>query len=106
LLIAGVFFLFYLGDFYFLYHTCFQGSTRPVKMKVRNAIRRMEKGEKMYIANIDTIFRRNNDLVDDLEFADRVKPWAYNPYDPYAVQMFLGFGSEDKAETTGNLEIM
>ena len=75
-------------------------------MKVRNAIRRMEKGEKMYIANIDTIFRRNNDLVDDLEFADRVKPWAYDPYDPYAVQMFLGFGSKDMAETTGNLEIM
>jgi len=60
-------------------------------MKVRNALQRMKNGEKMYISNIDTIFRRNNDLLDDLEFGDKIKPWAYDHYDPFAAQMFIGF---------------
>lgn len=74
---------------------------KPVKMKVKNSLKRMKNGEKMYISNIDTIFRRNNDLLDDLEFGDRVKPWVYEPYAPYAAQIFLGFGSANISETTG-----
>lgn len=74
---------------------------QPVKMKVKNALKRMKAGEKMYLNNVDTIFRRNNALIDDLEFGERVKSWAYEPYIPYAVQMFLGYGSKNYEDTTG-----
>jgi len=73
------------------------------KMKVSTAMNRMEKGEKLYIANIDTIFRRNNDLLDDLEFTERITPWVNGRYEPNAAQMFMGFGSEDPTQTTGTL---
>ncbi len=81
----------------------YQNIMRPYKMKVKNALKHMREGEKLYISNIDTIFRRNNDLLDDLEFSQRISPWAYNPYSPYAAQMFLGYGSGDPKQTTGTM---
>lgn len=81
----------------------YQNIMRPYKMKVKNALRRMKEGEKLYISNIDTIFRRNNELIDDLQFSERIHPWAYTPYNPYAAQMFLGYGSANPKETTGTM---
>lgn len=81
----------------------YQSIMRPCKMKVKNALKHMKEGEKLYISNIDTIFRRNNELIDDLEFGKRIKPWAYDPYSPYAAQMFLGYGSKNPKETTGTM---
>jgi hypothetical protein len=77
----------------------YQNIMKPVKMKLKNTLNHMKEGERLYVSNIDTIFRRNNDLLDDLEFP-RVN-WAYNPYLPYAAQMFLGYGYEK--ETTGTM---
>ncbi len=73
------------------------------KMKVKNALKYMKQGEKFYISNIDTIFRKNNELLDDLEFTERITPWAYNPYRPIAAQMFLGYGSKDVGNSTGTM---
>lgn len=82
----------------------YQKVMQPVKMKLKTALKRMMEGEKLYLSNVDTIFRKNNDLLDDLEFGDRVKPWAYKEdYAPYAAQMFLGFGAGEKKNTTGTL---
>mmetsp|Transcript_11266 Transcript_11266/g.12144 ORF Transcript_11266/g.12144 Transcript_11266/m.12144 type:complete len:437 (+) Transcript_11266:54-1364(+) len=80
----------------------YQNIMKPVKMKIKNALKYMSQGEKLYISNVDTIFRRNNDLLDDLEF-NRVVNWAYEPYVPYAAQIFLGYGSKDINDTTGTL---
>lgn len=81
----------------------YQNLMKPAKMKVKSALKYMQQGEKLYISNVDTIFRRNNDLLDDLAFSERISPWAYNPYTPYAAQMFLGFGSANRANTTGTM---
>lgn len=80
----------------------YQSIMKPVKMKLKNSLKYMKQGEKLYISNVDTIFRRNNDLLDDLEF-NRVVKWAYNPYVPYAAQIFLGFGSPSLNDTTGTM---
>lgn len=80
----------------------YQNIMRPVKMKVKSALRRMKEGEKLYISNVDTIFRRNNELIADLQFS-RIRPWAYTPYSPTAAQMFLGYGSADATNTTGTM---
>lgn len=77
----------------------YQNIMKPVKMKLKNALKYMSQGERMYLSNVDTIFRRNNDLLDDLEFG-RVN-WAYKPYLPYAAQIFLGYGYDK--ETTGTM---
>lgn len=83
--------------------TGYQDVMQTVKMKLSTAVTRMEQGEKLYIANIDTIFRRNNVLLDDMEFTERINPWAYGNYTPYAAQIFMGFGDADVKETTGTL---
>jgi hypothetical protein len=80
----------------------YQNIMKPVKMKIKNALKYMREGEKLYLSNVDTIFRRNNDLLDDLEFS-RVVNWAYNPYVPYAAQIFLGYGAKDINDTTGTM---
>jgi hypothetical protein len=81
----------------------YQNIMKPVKMKLKNTLKYMSQGEKLYISNVDTIFRRNNELLDDLEFPTRVKPWAYDPYTPYAAQVFMGYGSKNLSDTTGTL---
>jgi hypothetical protein len=80
----------------------YQTVMQPYKMKLRNALNRMQKGEHLYLSNVDTIFRRNIALIEELEF-DRVKPWAYPNYTPYAAQIFLGFGKKNSSQTTGTL---
>lgn len=81
----------------------YQKSMNVVKMKLKNTFKHMQQGEKFYISNIDTIFRKHNDLLDDLSFEERIKPWAYDPYRPYAAQLFLGYGSKDAKSSTGTL---
>jgi hypothetical protein len=81
----------------------YQKIMQPVKMKLKNAIKRMREGKKLYISNIDTIFRKQHGLIEDLQFPDTITPWAYNPYMPYAAQMFFGIGSKDQSDTTGTL---
>lgn len=81
----------------------YQKVMQPYKMKLGNALRQMKDGAKLYLSNVDTIFRRNNDLLDDLNFTTIVKPWAYENYTPYAAQMFLGYGVSDTKETTGTI---
>ncbi len=81
----------------------YQRLMRVCKMPLKKALEHMKQGEKFYISNIDTIFRKNNELLDHLEFKERIKPWAYNPYSPMAAQLFLGYGSNDTKESTGTM---
>ncbi len=70
-------------------------------MKLRDAVTGMMNGKKYYLSNVDTIFRKHNDLLNETLLVERLSPWAYANYKPSAVQIFMGFGSNDRAKATG-----
>lgn len=70
-------------------------------MSLREAIEGMQAGKKYYLSNVDTIFRKHNDLLNETELPLRLKPWAYENYRPSAAQIFMGFGSKDETKSTG-----
>lgn len=71
------------------------------EMTVEEAVNGMLSGKKYYLSNVDTIFRKHNDLLDMVQLTERMSPWAYPDYRPSAAQIFMGFGHKDKAQTTG-----
>ena len=71
------------------------------EMTVNEAVTGMLNGKKYYLSNVDTIFRKHNDLLDMVHLSERMSPWAYPDYRPSAAQIFMGYGHKDKAKTTG-----
>jgi hypothetical protein len=71
------------------------------EMTLNEAVGGMLTGKKYYMSNVDTIFRKHNDLLDMVRLGERLNPWAYPDYRPAAAQIFMGYGHKDKAKTTG-----
>jgi hypothetical protein len=76
------------------------------KLELQEIIQRMLEGENLYVNNLDTIFRENQDLLVDLEIPNRITQWwegAHKPLNPPIVQMFMGVGKKEEASlTTGS----
>lgn len=70
-------------------------------MNLRDAVNGMRNGKKYYLSNVDTIFRKHNDLLNQTLLVERLSPWAYDNYKPSAVQIFMGFGNKDPTQATG-----
>lgn len=77
------------------------GVQKATIMKLGDAIRGMKNGKAYYLSNVDTIFRKHNDLLNQTMLSERLSPWGYPNYRPSAAQIFMGFGSSDKKKTTG-----
>jgi hypothetical protein len=82
-------------------HKLFLGAYKPAITTFRSALNRMKGGEKIYLNNVDTIFRQAKQIWNDLEISQHIKPWAFEPFEPFGAQFFLGFGSKEPKETTG-----
>jgi hypothetical protein len=75
------------------------------ELPLREIIARMQAGEQLYIAALDTIFKRDPRLLADLAIPQVVTEWWEGqnvPLDPVIVQMFMGMGTGDVASTTGS----
>jgi hypothetical protein len=69
-----------------------QRQKQVFKMNLKTALHRMQQGETFFQSNIDSLFHKHAELLDDLEFQHRIKSWAYSPYNPVAPQMLLDYG--------------
>jgi hypothetical protein len=75
------------------------------EMPLREIIARMEAGEQLYVAALDTIFHRDPRLLADLMIPKVVTEWWEGkdvPLDPVMVQMFMGVGTGEHDSTTGS----
>ena len=75
-----------------------------VEMRLSEIISRMRAGEPLYFIGLDTIFRRDRRLLSDLAIPQVVTEWWEGkdvPLNPIMVQMFMGMGSSNRANTTG-----
>jgi Cupin-like domain len=76
-----------------------------IELPLKEILARMAAGESLYIAALDRIFQRDKRLLRDLAIPQVVPEWwegKHVPLNPVVVQMFMGMGTDDPANTTGS----
>lgn len=74
-------------------------------INLREIVNGIKNGKKYYINNLSDLFRKHNDVLDDLQLPTTIGPWwgeNHALYRPVMAQLFMGQGSKIKSETTGS----